>query len=551
MLMGGLADMEVKAEVGEHEVVGIHLGDEAAVDIDAIPDKQFKGHVVAVGKNAQIKNAGTDAEVTTFFVRVGLDQPPEGGLPGMSSAVSIATATHDNVMMVPIQAVTSREAKKNEKKAAPREGVLTASTAQAATAAPAAPGLADPPTKASTGKPKPVKVVFVVDKDGVAQMREVHTGIASRTDVEVLDGVAEGETVVDGPYRTLARELQDGQKVKAGRSRRRGATSRALRAAVANAASYGRENSRMALIELDHIVKTYDLGLSKVPALRDVHFSHRAGRVRRHRRAVGLGQVDADEHPRLPRRAHLGPLPLSGRDVSALADDELADVRNLEIGFVFQSFQLLPRASALENVELPLIYRGSRSRSGASAPSRRSSACGLDDRMKHKPTELSGGQRQRVAIARALVTEPSLLLADEPTGNLDSRTGEEIVGLFLELHRKGNTIVLVTHEPKLAARCPRAVRHRRRPGHRRRPRRARWPWPTPRRMGAEAVAAGAGRAGRTPEARAVKRSHRPPAAWCASSPSCATPSCRRRARWSRTSSAPRSPSPASRSASWP
>ena len=216
MLMGGLADMEVKAEVGEHEVVGIHTGDEATVEVDAIPDKQFKGHVVAVGKNAQIKNPGTDAEVTTFFVRVALDNPPPDALPGMSSAVSIATATHDNVVMVPIQAVTSREAKKKEQKAAPREGeikVADATTASTTTAA-GTNGAGDPPAKAATGKPKPVKVVFVVDKDGVAQMREVHTGIASRTDVEVLDGVNEGETVVDGPYRTLARELQEGQKVK-------------------------------------------------------------------------------------------------------------------------------------------------------------------------------------------------------------------------------------------------------------------------------------------------------------------------------------------------
>jgi HlyD family secretion protein len=211
MLMGGLSDMEVKAEVGEHEVVGIHVGDEAMVDIDAIADRQFKGHVAAVGKNAQIKNAGTDAEVTTFFVRVALDTPPEGGLPGMSSAVAISTATHDNVVFVPIQAVTSREAKKKEQKAPPREGEIKVADARVAPAASAA---GDPPTKAATGKPKPVKVVFVVDKDGVAQMREVHTGIASRTDVEILDGVAEGDTVVDGPYRTLARELQDGQKVK-------------------------------------------------------------------------------------------------------------------------------------------------------------------------------------------------------------------------------------------------------------------------------------------------------------------------------------------------
>jgi HlyD family secretion protein len=210
MLMGGLADMEVKAEVGEHEVVGIHVGDEAAVEIDAIPDKSFKGHVVAVGKNATIKNPGTDAEVTSFFVRVGLDVPPQDALPGMSSAVAISTATHNNVIMIPIQAVTSREAKKKEQKSA-REGEIKVAAAET-TAGASSP--ADPPTKAATGKPKPVKVVFVVDKDGAAQMREVHTGLASRTDVEILDGVVEGDTVVDGPYRTLARELQDGQKVK-------------------------------------------------------------------------------------------------------------------------------------------------------------------------------------------------------------------------------------------------------------------------------------------------------------------------------------------------
>ena len=217
MLMGGLADMEVKAEVGEHEVVAIHVGDDTAVEIDAIPDKQFKGHVVAVGKNAQIKNPGTDAEVTTFFVRVGLDVPPESALPGMSSAVSISTATHDNVVMIPIQAVTSREAKKKEQKAAPREGeikVADATTTTGTSGTNGGYGKDDPPTKAATGKPKPVKVVFVVDKDGVTQMREVQTGIASRTDVEVLSGIAEGETVVDGPYRTLARELQEGLKVK-------------------------------------------------------------------------------------------------------------------------------------------------------------------------------------------------------------------------------------------------------------------------------------------------------------------------------------------------
>ncbi|TMB38743.1 MAG: efflux RND transporter periplasmic adaptor subunit [Deltaproteobacteria bacterium] len=211
MLMGGLTEMEVKAEVGEHEVVGIHEGDEATIEIDAIPDKQFKGYVSGLVKNAQIKNPGTDAEVTTFFVRIAFNEAPENGLPGMSSAVSIATATHDKVITVPIQAVTSREAKKKEQKVGPREGTLAAG--DKAAPPPAGTNGDAPPTTATTGKPKPVKVVFVV-KDGKAEMREVHTGIASRTDIEILDGIKEGEQVVEGPYRTLARELQDGNAVK-------------------------------------------------------------------------------------------------------------------------------------------------------------------------------------------------------------------------------------------------------------------------------------------------------------------------------------------------
>jgi putative ABC transport system ATP-binding protein len=214
----------------------------------------------------------------------------------------------------------------------------------------------------------------------------------------------------------------------------------------------------MALIELDHIVKTYDLGLSKVPALRDIHFSIARGEF-----VAIVGQSGSGKSTLMnivgcldvPTAGHYR---LGDRNVGELSDDELADVRNLEIGFVFQSFQLLPRSSALENVELPLIYRGLPKKERRARAVAALEMVSLADRMTHKPAELSGGQRQRVAIARALVTQPSLLLADEPTGNLDSRTGEEIVGLFLELHARGNTIILVTHEPRLAARCPRAVR---------------------------------------------------------------------------------------------
>jgi len=148
---------------------------------------------------------------------------------------------------------------------------------------------------------------------------------------------------------------------------------------------------------------------------------------------------------------------LNGQEVSQLTDDQLARVRNKEIGFVFQTFNLLPRATSLHNVELPLVYAGVSSKERRNRASAALQRVGLGNRMDHRPNELSGGQRQRVAIARALVNEPSILLADEPTGNLDSTTSEEIMQVFAELHRQGQTVIMVTHEADIAAHAERTV----------------------------------------------------------------------------------------------
>ena len=148
---------------------------------------------------------------------------------------------------------------------------------------------------------------------------------------------------------------------------------------------------------------------------------------------------------------------LNGQEVSRLSDDELARVRNREIGFVFQTFNLLPRATALHNVELPLVYAGVRARERRERAAATLARVGLEDRMDHRPNELSGGQRQRVAIARALVNDPSILLADEPTGNLDSVTSEEIMRVFAALHAAGQTVIMVTHEADIAAHAERVV----------------------------------------------------------------------------------------------
>ncbi|QRN93408.1 ABC transporter ATP-binding protein [Archangium violaceum] len=212
------------------------------------------------------------------------------------------------------------------------------------------------------------------------------------------------------------------------------------------------------LIDVQNVTRVFHVGGEEVRALRGVSFG-----ISRGEWVAIIGQSGSGKSTLMNVLGCLdtpssGRYMLNNKDVSRMTDDELAIVRNVEIGFIFQTFQLLPRETALANVELPLVYRGIRAKERRERAKAALAKVHLDHRMHHRPNELSGGQRQRVAIARALVAEPSMLLADEPTGNLDSATGEEIVRLFEELHRAGNTLVLVTHEPKLAARCPRAIR---------------------------------------------------------------------------------------------
>lgn len=206
--------------------------------------------------------------------------------------------------------------------------------------------------------------------------------------------------------------------------------------------------------------KTYEMGTEMVHALRGVSIEIRKGEYTAIMGPSGSGKSTLMNLIGCLDSPSKGSYWLAGRLVSDLDDDELAYIRNKEIGFVFQTFNLLPRATALHNVELPMIYNGTPSEERQARARRALQQVELGERMLHRPNELSGGQRQRVAVARALVNNPSILLADEPTGNLDSQTGEEIMALFARLHQQGNTIILVTHEPDIAQRAHRIIRLR-------------------------------------------------------------------------------------------
>jgi putative ABC transport system ATP-binding protein len=216
----------------------------------------------------------------------------------------------------------------------------------------------------------------------------------------------------------------------------------------------------MPLIQIRNLARRYVMGIDTVHALRGVSLDIERGEYVAIMGPSGSGKSTLMNLLGCLDSPSEGSYELNGKNVARMSDNELAEIRNREIGFVFQSFNLLPRSDALHNVELPLIYAGM-SRSTRRDKARQAlSNVGLQDRMTHRPNELSGGQRQRVAVARALVNSPSIILADEPTGNLDSRTGTEILNLFEQLSQRGNTIIVVTHEEDVAQHARRIIRIR-------------------------------------------------------------------------------------------
>ncbi len=212
----------------------------------------------------------------------------------------------------------------------------------------------------------------------------------------------------------------------------------------------------MSIIKTEALVKQYLIGDKSIPVLNEINLEINEGEMLALTGSSGSGKSTLMNILGCLDKPDSGKYFLANEDVSILSDDELALIRNRRIGFVFQTFSLLPRMSSLENVELPLLYAGFKEAEKLAQEAL--SLVGLEGRMHHEPNQLSGGQRQRVAIARALVTNPAVILADEPTGNLDSKTSNEIMNLFKSLNRQGRTIVVVTHEPDVAAYCERQIK---------------------------------------------------------------------------------------------
>ena len=405
-----LKRMQVDTNVSEGDVGRLKEGMSAYFTVDAYPGKRFRGVI------GQIRNAATNVQnVVTYDAVIKVDNDQLELRPGMTANVTIVYADRNDAIALPNTALRFH----------PPDAVPENK----------------PHGKKHDGQDE-TRTVYVVRSNGAAAPVSIHGGVSDGVFTEVVDGdVHEGDAV--------AVDLADN-----------GTTPTELRCEPVRWRRRGRRRTPdvlMSLVHLDAIEKTYGSGDAAVHALRGVSLRIEQGEFVAIMGASGSGKSTLMNVLGCLDRPTRGTYTPDGRETSRMTRNELAVVRNRVLGFVFQSFNLLPRTSALENVELPLLYAEVAGRERHRRARESLDRVGLASRLDHHPNQLSGGQQQRVAIARALVTEPKVILADEPTGNLDSRTSIEVMALFQELGKGGITVIVVTHEPDIAEYASRVI----------------------------------------------------------------------------------------------
>ncbi len=424
-----LKEMELHTSVAESDIGRIHQGMPVEFTVDAYPAETFKGTVKQVRYSPQ-----TVQNVVTYDAVVTVKNPDLKLRPGMTADVSFVTDSKDGVVAVPNAALRFRPPPELEKAlaaqapevgpaAAPRHRPRAAPAGEARNGGRHETGVA----VEEAGRQGFARVLFKLGANGAPVPVRVRIGISDGKVTEIQSGLEPGDKVITG---------MEGPGAN-GNNRRR----------------FGRileEATMAAVIEARDLVKVYDAGEVQVRALAGVSLSIEAGASVAIMGASGSGKSTLMNILGCLDRPTSGSYRLADEKVEGLDKNRLAEIRNRFLGFVFQSFNLLPRTSALENVSLPLLYGGFSARERRSRSLEALGRVGLADRAAHHPSQLSGGQQQRVAIARALVTKPQVILADEPTGNLDSRTSIEVMALFQSLVEAGITVILVTHEHDIA-----------------------------------------------------------------------------------------------------